>query len=60
MKASLASCLTVLMGLSFFPSHINHLKVDHNHVDDDEIPYKFTTPQALLDDFWNDVDNWRT
>lgn len=25
----------------------------------DEIPYIFTTPKALLEDFWNDVDNWR-
>ena len=34
-------------------------KGDHKHVDEKEIPYKFTTPQALLNDFWNDVDNWR-
>jgi hypothetical protein len=36
-------------------------KGDHKHLgEEDEIPYTFTTPQALLDDFWNDVDNWRT
>ena len=34
-------------------------KGDHKHVDEEEIPYVFTTPQALLDDFWNDVDKWR-
>jgi hypothetical protein len=37
-----------------------HGKGDHKHVGKEEIPYIFTTPQALLDDFWNDVDNWRT
>lgn len=35
-------------------------KGDHKHVAEKETPYVFTTPQALLDDFWNDVDNWRT
>ncbi len=34
-------------------------KGDHKHMGEDEIPYVFTTPQALLDDFWSDVDNWR-
>ena len=34
-------------------------KGDHNHIGDEEFPYSFTTPKALLDDFWNDVDNWR-
>lgn len=34
-------------------------KGDHKHVGQDEIPYDFTTPKALLDDFWNDVDRWR-
>lgn len=34
-------------------------KGDHKHVGEDEIPYFFTTSQALLDDFWNDVENWR-
>ena len=36
-----------------------HGKGDHKHVGKDETPYVFTTPQILLDDFWNDVDNWR-
>ena len=34
-------------------------KGDHKHIGEDEMPYTFTTPQTLLDDFWNDVDNWR-
>jgi hypothetical protein len=34
-------------------------KGDHKHIGEKEIPYNFTTPQALFDDFWNDVDNWR-
>jgi len=34
-------------------------KGDHKHIGDEELPYLFTTPKALLDDFWNDVDNWR-
>jgi len=34
-------------------------KGDHKHVGKEEIPYIFTTPQALLNDFWNEVDNWR-
>lgn len=34
-------------------------KGDHKHMGKHEIPYIFTTPQALLDDFWQDVDNWR-
>jgi hypothetical protein len=34
-------------------------KGDHKHVGQDENPYSFTTPKALLDDFWNDVDRWR-
>ncbi len=34
-------------------------KGDHKHEGNKEIPYVFTTPQTLLDDFWRDVDNWR-
>jgi hypothetical protein len=36
-----------------------HGKGDHQHVGENDIPYVFTTPQALLVDFWNAVDNWR-
>ena len=35
-------------------------KGDHKHMSEKEFPYPFTTPQTLLDDFWKDVDNWRT
>jgi Family of unknown function (DUF6516) len=35
-------------------------KGDHKHMGEHEIPYDFTTPQTLLNDFWNDVDNWRS
>lgn len=34
-------------------------KGDHKHIGREEIPYVFTTPQALLDDFWKEVDRWR-
>jgi hypothetical protein len=34
-------------------------KGDHKHMGEQELPYTFTTPKDLLDDFWNDVDNWR-
>jgi hypothetical protein len=34
-------------------------KGDHKHEGGKETPYVFTTPQALLDDFWNEADNWR-
>jgi hypothetical protein len=34
-------------------------KGGHRHIGVDEIPFAFTSPKALLDDFWNDVDNRR-
>lgn len=34
-------------------------KGDHKHIGEKGRPYIFTTPQKLLDDFWNDVDYWR-
>lgn len=34
-------------------------KGDHKHCGNEEIPYRFMTPQILLEDFWQDVDNWR-
>jgi len=34
-------------------------KGDHKHVGNEQVPYLFTTPKALLDDFWNEVDSWR-
>jgi len=34
-------------------------KGDHRHIGDVETRYAFTTPAALLADFWRDVDQWR-
>ena len=34
-------------------------KGDHKHIGEGEVPYVFTSPKGLIDDFWNDVDNWR-
>ncbi len=34
-------------------------KGDHRHVGREEAPYAFTTPDALLADFWGDVETWR-
>jgi hypothetical protein len=34
-------------------------KGDHKHLGEKEIPYVFTTPERLLDDFWNDVNKGR-
>jgi Family of unknown function (DUF6516) len=34
-------------------------KGDHRHVRDREEPYSFTDPDALLADFWRDVEEWR-
>jgi hypothetical protein len=34
-------------------------KGDHKHIGDNEVPYVFISPKALLDDFWNDVEKWR-
>jgi hypothetical protein len=33
-------------------------KGDHRHMRDDEEPYGFTDPDALLADFWRDVEEW--
>jgi hypothetical protein len=34
-------------------------KGDHRHIGDKEEPYVFTTHDALLKDFWDDVSAWR-
>ncbi len=34
-------------------------KGDHRHIGAVETPYRFTTPDALLADFWKDVETWR-
>ncbi|MDR0788143.1 MAG: DUF6516 family protein [Gemmatimonadota bacterium] len=31
-------------------------KGDHRHIGDAETPYVYTTPEALLSDFWRDVE----
>jgi hypothetical protein len=36
-----------------------HGKGDHKHVGENDFPYIFISPNTLLVDFWNDVDNWR-
>jgi hypothetical protein len=33
---------------------------DYRHDGEEEIPYLFTTPHALLNDFRDDVENWRS
>jgi len=35
-------------------------KGDHKHIGKEQMPYIFTTPAQLLEDFWNDVDRWRS
>ena len=34
-------------------------KGDYRHIGQTEKNYKFTNPEALLTDFWKDVDRWR-
>ncbi len=34
-------------------------KGDHRHVRDNEESYAFVDPDALLADFWRDVEEWR-
>lgn len=34
-------------------------KGDHKHMGEEETPYVFTSPEKLINDFWNDVDKWR-
>jgi len=35
-------------------------KGDHKHKGQSEIPYLFTSPAQLVEDFWADVDQWRS
>ena len=35
-------------------------KGDHKHIGEEQMSYTFTTPAQLLEDFWNDVDHWRS
>jgi hypothetical protein len=35
-------------------------KGDHKHIGEEQRPYTFTSPAQLLEDFWHDVDHWRS
>jgi hypothetical protein len=35
-------------------------KGDHKHVEGVEVPYTFISPARLLEDFWKDVELWRS
>jgi hypothetical protein len=35
-------------------------KGDHYHREGVELPYRFTTMPALLNEFWKQVDQWRS
>ena len=34
-------------------------KGDHRHIDATKTAYALTAPDALVADFWKDMDNWR-
>jgi hypothetical protein len=34
-------------------------KGDHRHIGGAETAYRFTTPEQLLADFWQDVNTWK-
>ena len=34
-------------------------KGDHKHVGEIEVPYRFTTIEQLIEDFWNEVEQWQ-
>ena len=34
-------------------------KGDHKHLDENEVPYEFTTATQLVDDFLLDIEQWR-
>lgn len=34
-------------------------KGDHKHIHDIEVPYRFTTLEQLIEDFWNEVEPWQ-
>ena len=35
-------------------------KGDHGHIRDREVPYPFTTPEKLIDDFLGDIEKLRS
>ena len=34
-------------------------KGDHKHIGNEEHEYRFVSAEKLIDDFWQDVDDWR-
>ena len=34
-------------------------KGDHKHVEEIEVPYCFTTVEQLIEDIWNEVEQWQ-
>ena len=34
-------------------------KGDHKHLGETEVPYRFTTLDRLIEDFWNEVEGWQ-
>jgi hypothetical protein len=34
-------------------------KGDHKHVGETEVTYRFTTLERLIEDFWNEVEQWQ-
>jgi hypothetical protein len=34
-------------------------KGDHKHVGDRQVPYRFTTLERLVTDFWDGIEAWR-
>ena len=53
----LARCFSARCGVLRFDNEAG--KGDHKHVANTEEPYKFNGPEALLEDFWSEVDKWR-
>jgi len=35
-------------------------KGDHRHRGEKQEPYRFVSPERLIEDFWNEIDNWRS
>jgi hypothetical protein len=34
-------------------------KGDYRHVGEQEAPYAFVSPERLIEDFWDEIENWR-
>jgi hypothetical protein len=35
-------------------------KGDHRHRGEKQEPCRFVSPERLIEDFWNEIDNWRS